>query len=75
MSTEQPLGPPGIVAAFDTQLHALTASVHQLLSSDRRSEANVIARLGDDVDDFSKQLHNVRLRLHLLLQDYMYRRD
>ncbi|KAG9016296.1 hypothetical protein FRB90_003400 [Tulasnella sp. 427] len=45
----------GIVAAFHAQLHYLQNAVNQVLGL---SESTIIARLGDDLDDFGRQLKN-----------------
>ncbi|KAG8937434.1 hypothetical protein FRC00_005671 [Tulasnella sp. 408] len=52
--------PPGIGVdeAFRAQLHSLQLSTAQLLQSSSRTEASLIARLGDNIDDFTRQLCN-----------------
>lgn len=49
----------GIDVAFRAQLQSLQVSVAQLLQSSSRTEASLIARLGDSIDDFNHQLCNV----------------
>lgn len=56
--------PPGIGVdvAFRAQLQSLQVSIAQLLQSSSRTEASLIARLGDSVGDFSHQLRNMDTR-------------
>lgn len=61
MSMDDPNRPEALLDAFRSHYHRFETSVTNIIQSP--TDAVVIARLGDDLDEFARLVQEVRIRL------------